>query len=320
MKILNRLAQLLRQTSTNASIQAQARAQLLDTSVDSVFVEISGQFYFGASVEIASPGIVRAAGRAVIDGGTVTGVLIDVRGGVYSDELAQLITAAGFVIVTQLNQPIIIQQSSTAVQFIGGGGSGAIGEAVLVNGSVVSVQILDGGSGYTSPPEVVFTLPRTPLPPARAVANVVRGRVESIIVTDGMHSYLVEPNVRISAPQLQFALGASAVSRRHLYLDDINDFPTICFSGGPAIDYSYIQTRQPIRTMRQLLRGYTYSENSLSDSEALARDIESVVQHFNYFAADLGVINSYVRSIRTDEGLLQPYGVCDVEVEIEYEE
>lgn len=317
--IQQRLAQLLQQTSVNEVVQAQARAQLLDTSVDSIFVEIAGQFYRGANITIDSPGIVPAQGRAVLDGGSVVDVLIDVRGGIY-DGLAELITASGLRIVTQLQQPIIVRSNTVEIQFIGGGGSGARARATLSGGSVVGVEIEDGGSGYTSPPEVIFEFPQSAIPAASAIANVVRGRVESIIVTDGSHSYLTQPTVRISAPQLQFALGANSVSQRLLYLDDINDFPTICFSGGPSIDYSYIQTRQPIKTMRQLLRGYTYSSDAMRDAEDLARSIEAVVQHFAYFASDLGVFSSRVQSVTTDEGLLQPYGLCEVEVAIEYEE
>jgi hypothetical protein len=110
------------------------------------------------------------------------------------------------------------------------------------------------------------------------------------------------------------------VSPRLLYLDEINDFPTICMSGSPTIDFQYLQTRQPLKTMRQLLRGYTYSDDALRDAEDLARDIERVVQNFAASASDLGVYSARVQSINTDEGLLQPYGLCEVEVAIDYED
>ncbi|HEV3312574.1 MAG TPA: hypothetical protein VG815_18835, partial [Chloroflexota bacterium] len=47
--------------------------------------------------------------------------------------------------------------SAPDVVFTGGGGSGAAGTAVLTNGVVTSVTITDPGSGYTSAPYVSFT-------------------------------------------------------------------------------------------------------------------------------------------------------------------
>ena len=47
--------------------------------------------------------------------------------------------------------------STPDVAFAGGGGSGAAGTAVLTNGVVTSVTITDPGSGYTSAPFVSFT-------------------------------------------------------------------------------------------------------------------------------------------------------------------
>lgn len=46
---------------------------------------------------------------------------------------------------------------SPYVLFIGGGGSGAKGEAVIDQGELVDIVVTDPGSGYTSPPSIVFT-------------------------------------------------------------------------------------------------------------------------------------------------------------------
>lgn len=47
--------------------------------------------------------------------------------------------------------------STPAVSFSGGGGSGAVGTAVLTSGAVTSVTITSAGSGYTSAPVVLFS-------------------------------------------------------------------------------------------------------------------------------------------------------------------
>jgi hypothetical protein len=61
-------------------------------------------------------------------------------------------------------------------------------------------------------------------------------------------------------------------------------------------------------------------EDSLYDSENLARDIEQVVTSYADSSANLSVHRSQVLSIGTDEGLFSPYGIADVEIEIAYEE
>jgi len=43
------------------------------------------------------------------------------------------------------------------VLFIGGGGSGAKGQAIVEQGEIVDIVVNDPGSGYTSPPDIVFT-------------------------------------------------------------------------------------------------------------------------------------------------------------------
>lgn len=44
-----------------------------------------------------------------------------------------------------------------SVSFSGGGGSGAVAQAAILNGAVVGVRVVTGGSGYTSSPVVTFS-------------------------------------------------------------------------------------------------------------------------------------------------------------------
>lgn len=112
----------------------------------------------------------------------------------------------------------------------------------------------------------------------------------------------------------------AATTRTYRYLNDINDFPSICLGGTPSVDYVHYGNGQRLQTMRQLLRGYvrTTEEDSLIDSETLAANIESIV---NGFAESVpGVYDARVTQLSTDEGLLSPYGICDVLIEIRYEQ
>jgi hypothetical protein len=57
----------------------------------------------------------------------------------------------------------------------GGGGSGATAEALVTNGAVSQINVLTPGSGYTTPPEVVISLPPPcGTPPLLAVQLIPR--------------------------------------------------------------------------------------------------------------------------------------------------
>ena len=113
---------------------------------------------------------------------------------------------------------------------------------------------------------------------------------------------------------------ASNVFRHFKYLDEINDFPTICLIPGSEV-------RQELGANRRLgsiavsLRGYVFDENNLDSAEILAQNVESKVDSFsaNVAAKANGVSDARVVSFRTDEGLFQPYGIADLEVEILYD-
>ncbi|HEX8838355.1 MAG TPA: hypothetical protein VF748_15535 [Candidatus Acidoferrum sp.] len=92
-----------------------------------------------------------------------------------------------------------------AVSFSGGGGSGAAATASLgVNAAgaffVQSLTLTAGGSGYTSPPTVVFT-PNAGLStfiPASANAPVGNGAVTGLTLTGGGSGYTSTPSVSFS--------------------------------------------------------------------------------------------------------------------------
>jgi hypothetical protein len=134
------------------------------------------------------------------------------------------------------------------------------------------------------------------------------------------------------------------------FIDDVNSFPAIAVLR-PTLGISYQLSDEKIRTINLLVRGYVRSseETSIADSEQLARQIEQLTSTFPR-AATAGIIVEagliltedlqflvteqlfqiarenrldYVESARvltvaTDEGLLSPYGVCDLEVEMQY--
>ena len=113
---------------------------------------------------------------------------------------------------------------------------------------------------------------------------------------------------------------ASNVFRHFKYLEEINDFPTVCLNPGT-------ESREELGANRRLgsigisLRGYVFGENNIDTAEIFAQNVESKVDSFsaNVAAKANGVSDARVVSFRTDEGLFQPYGIADLEVEILYD-
>ena len=113
---------------------------------------------------------------------------------------------------------------------------------------------------------------------------------------------------------------SSNVFRHFKYLDEINDFPTVCLIPGS-------EARQELGANRRLgsiavsLRGYVFDENNLDSAEILAQNVESKIDSFsaNVAAKANGVSDARVTSFRTDEGLFQPYGMADLDIEILYD-
>ena len=69
-------------------------------------------------------------------------------------------------------------------------------------------------------------------------------------------------------------------------------------------------------------RGYVHGEDSLNLADDLADDINFVVNSFRDNAlltnSSLEISDALVLSLSTDEGLYDPYGICDVRSQISY--
>lgn len=133
------------------------------------------------------------------------------------------------------------------------------------------------------------------------------------------------------------------------YIDDVNTFPAASVLESKIQRRHYGGETHIIETSQ--LRGYTRTsiETAIEDAESLARELERATQAFvriNALNALVGaglistqsglelttqslislslqqgfktVTNSRVLTITTDEGLLAPYGVCDLEVQWTY--
>ena len=111
------------------------------------------------------------------------------------------------------------------------------------------------------------------------------------------------------------------VFRRLKFLNEINDFPTLCVSAGEE-DRVEIGAGVRFGTMGLQIRGYVKAENSLDTAEDLVDDIEFVINTMAIEANNdtFQIVDARVDSVETDEGLYEPFGVVNIGVIIRYEQ
>ena len=111
------------------------------------------------------------------------------------------------------------------------------------------------------------------------------------------------------------------VFRNWKYLEEINDFPTICFMVG-AVTRQHVGGDIRYEFFEVNFRGYVHGEDSLNLADDLAEDIDFVVNSFRNKASTtnstLEISDALVLSVSTDEGLFDPYGLCDIRAQISY--
>lgn len=115
-------------------------------------------------------------------------------------------------------------------------------------------------------------------------------------------------------------VSSSNVFRHFKYLDEINDFPSVCLLPRNEARIERGANRR-LGIIEVALRGYTFDENNLDRAEFLAQNVEAKVDSFsaNVAAKANGVSDVRVVTFRTDEGLFEPYGIADLELQILYD-
>ena len=110
------------------------------------------------------------------------------------------------------------------------------------------------------------------------------------------------------------------VFKNFKYLDEINDFPSVCLLPKNEARSERGANRR-LGIIEVALRGYVFNENNLDTAEFLAQNVESKVDSFsaNTAAKANGVNDARVVVFRTDEGLFDPYGIADLEIQILYD-
>ena len=102
------------------------------------------------------------------------------------------------------------------------------------------------------------------------------------------------------------------------WLDQINDFPTICLHVETDI-HSHVEAKPFVvgGDFNLINRGYVRSEDAIGAGDDLIQQIEDALNALSprtYVQAD----DIHINSLEHDEGLFEPYSIVTVNVDIAY--
>ena len=106
------------------------------------------------------------------------------------------------------------------------------------------------------------------------------------------------------------------VFRRLKFLDEINDFPSVYLQAGTE-NRIYDSKGLTTSTLDIMLRVYVHTETAVEELESTMQDIEFVI--YNMDTEKYGMMDVQVSTMSTDEGLLDPYGIGEVGVTVQYD-
>ena len=119
------------------------------------------------------------------------------------------------------------------------------------------------------------------------------------------------------AATLRSAIGCP-VFEHFKYLDDINDFPSICLH--IETDYkSHVEASPNVvgGDFNMIVRGYLHSENVVGAQDDFIQQIEDALNALTPATA-IQIDDIHINSLEHDEGLFEPYGTVTVNVDIAY--
>lgn len=101
------------------------------------------------------------------------------------------------------------------------------------------------------------------------------------------------------------------------FLDEVNDFPALYLAAGTEIR-NFESLSLTVATLDVTIRAYVYGEDN---SQSLADDLLEDIEHVVYSIGDnpdKGIQDITIESITVDEGLVEPYGLAEVSIQVTY--
>lgn len=110
---------------------------------------------------------------------------------------------------------------------------------------------------------------------------------------------------------------ANNVFRQLKFIDEVNDFPALYLSAG-AETRDYQTQGFTLANLPIVIRCYIKQEEAQDGLENLIDDVEHVIYNISS-QSDKGILQFNISNISTDEGLIEPYGLGEVFIDIGYE-
>ena len=116
---------------------------------------------------------------------------------------------------------------------------------------------------------------------------------------------------------------ANNVHPRLKFWDEVEDFPAIHLNAGSETR-EYQAGGYKDRFLGVTIRCYVNSEDAQEELNLLMEDVETVIEqnsnlkYFDRLNNDFNCQQITVISITTDEGVLEPFGVGELEIEVRY--
>jgi hypothetical protein len=109
------------------------------------------------------------------------------------------------------------------------------------------------------------------------------------------------------------------ITKRFAYLHEVNDFPAVCMMPQSELRiHRGADARQGIINL--FLRAYVYDgDDVMGACDTLGASLETAAQSYAATQRSIQLEEARVTSFRTDEGLFQPYGIVDMEIQFLYE-
>jgi hypothetical protein len=110
------------------------------------------------------------------------------------------------------------------------------------------------------------------------------------------------------------------VKNRMVFPDQIHDFPTVCVTAGRETR-EYHPSQFTWAWLSINIRVYVNAEDTLAALEPILEDIENVIDSNNRIEYETGRVTEEIRvsSVNTDEGILSPLGVGEIQILVRYD-
>ena len=107
------------------------------------------------------------------------------------------------------------------------------------------------------------------------------------------------------------------VFRKIKFIDEVNDFPALYLSGGTE-NRDFNTKSLTVATLDVTIRAYVFGEDDAqSKVDDLIQDIEHVLYNLGD-NSDKGIFDIQIDNITADEGLIEPYGLAEIVLTIQY--